>query len=464
MMAVWLLLLFQGLMLFFVGSESRVQIFTQKVEEQGRTVEEVKQFIKVPAVEEAFGTLVLWVVILAAAAFLLMYILQWADMPTASVVVPLFALLTVSTVFQWCRSSKMGFFSHMQFIMLGMVVMVLSACVTRVCCEREMPLVQLVLLGMLLIVGVILFGHTAMCYFRIYVLHQAQADVLTNGSAAFVRLFGIDFMPCELMKLLTVIFAGLGSVQLRNNGSIKKWFSIIALFCVAAVFLSNDLGNLLILMAMIVLIIWMTYGIKIAARWMMLGGVLCVLGYGALRLFRPNGAQLRRITSAGTILADPTANANQRRALLAAIRSGWMGSGLKERFFAVANTAAETDYCYSELLSIFGVGMAVLVVVCLCALAHCGMKREECGGNSALYMLSNGMMMILLLQALIHVGGNLDVFPFTGVTLPFISKGGTSMLCNFCCLGIAVGGKINSQKLMKIRRFRRRKEKAADVF
>ena len=135
-----------------------------------------------------------------------------------------------------------------------------------------------------------------------------------------------------------------------------------------------------------------------------------------------------------------------RLAMFAILKDGFFGghTGFKENTFLLNNRYMYTDFVFCGLIAFFGIGLTFLVVVSLIILIwNCNIKPKECGNNYKHFLYSNIMVIILATQAVIHIGGNLNVLPFTGVILPFLSKGGASTIVAFITLGLALGGLVS---------------------
>jgi len=140
-------------------------------------------------------------------------------------------------------------------------------------------------------------------------------------------------------------------------------------------------------------------------------------------------------------------NTDPRLAMFAILKDGFSGGGhmgFKENTFLLRNNYMYTDFVFCGLIAFFGIFISLLVVVCLIVLIlNCNIKPRECGNNYKHFLYSNIMVIILAAQAVIHIGGNLNVLPFTGVILPFLSKGGASTIVAFITLGLALGGLVS---------------------
>lgn len=146
-------------------------------------------------------------------------------------------------------------------------------------------------------------------------------------------------------------------------------------------------------------------------------------------------------------------NNDTRLAIFAILKDGLLSSpdGFKENTFLLNNRYMYTDFVFCGLIAFFGLPVMILVIGSLFILIlNCRVKPKQCGNNYKHFLYSNIMITILATQALIHIGGNLNVIPFTGVILPFLSRGGASTIVSFCTLGFALGGFISDQFMSNI--------------
>lgn len=389
-------------------------------------------------------------------------ILKTVDIITMPIVTPISILITVGLILQ--RYCSRNVKSDMFYIFLGVGVMTLGILGTKFFCIEEHVFFPKSIKRLVRILSVILFGWTVVA--KVHDLLFKESWVI-NGSTAFVLGNSrFHFMPVELLKLLLIMYVGFNYKRIYSSDDIWKKEFLHGMFVpvIISVLLSNDLGNLLIIFAIVFLAkLIRTNRTKLFSPIVLLKGIfLFIIAYKIMMFlfniayrimmflyifFNKSGHVAKRFSDWRRILIDPMANDNHRRALLSILKNGIWGNNLNERFYVITNSAANTDYCICLIFALFGIGLVVVVLICYLMLMRCGISLNQAGNNQKLYVLSNGMIAILLLQTIVHIGGNLDVIPFTGVTLPFISHGGTSMICNFLCIGIAIGGQATDNVL-----------------
>ena len=242
------------------------------------------------------------------------------------------------------------------------------------------------------------------------------------GARNWLEFWGFSFQPSEIVKVAYVYVgaATLDRLFRRNNLYVFIGFSAI---CVMALALIGDFGTALVFFVCFLVISFMRSGsiatVMLAVTGAGLAGFLAVSA-------RPYIAQ--RFASWGHVWEDIYDKGfQQTRAMSAAAAGGLFGKGagngwLKNIF------AANTDLVFGMICEELGLLMAIMMVLAVILLA-CFAVRSARSGRSAYYGIAAcAAMSILLTQLALNVFGSMDILPFTGVTFPFVSRGGSSML------------------------------------
>ena len=163
--------------------------------------------------------------------------------------------------------------------------------------------------------------------------------------------------------------------------------------------------------------------------------LLCFLLIVAIYLF-PNkfGYILTRLQS----FFDPTSGNNYQseKASEAIISGGFFGKGIGEGTLKNRVPEAHTDYIVSVISEEFGVLFIIILMIIFLLFVYQVFKKLYFEDNNRSKLILVGSMSIILLQALIHIGVNIRLFPTTGMTLPFISYGGSSIVSTSILSGI----------------------------
>ena len=242
------------------------------------------------------------------------------------------------------------------------------------------------------------------------------------GARNWLVIAGVSFQPAEFVKI-AFIFAGAATLErlfARRNLIVFIGFTAI---CLAALALINDFGMAMVFFVAYLVIAYLRSG-DFATIFLSVGGA-GFAGFIALR-FRSHIAA--RFSTWGR--AWEYANAagyQQTRAMAAAASGGLIGAGagngwLKHVF------AADTDLVFAMICEELGliIALAAVGVILIFALFS---ARSAGASRSSFYVIGAcAASAMLVFQMLLNVLGSVDILPFTGVTFPFISKGGSSLI------------------------------------
>ena len=165
---------------------------------------------------------------------------------------------------------------------------------------------------------------------------------------------------------------------------------------------------------------------------------LVLISLIAVIFFFPNkfGYILIRLKS----FFDPTSGNNYQseKASEAIINGGFFGKGIGEGTLKNRIPEAHTDYIVSVISEEFGVLFIILLMIIFLFLVYQVFKELYFENNNQIKLILVGSISIILLQALIHIGVNIRLFPTTGMTLPYISYGGSSIISTSILSGIII--------------------------
>ena len=251
--------------------------------------------------------------------------------------------------------------------------------------------------------------------------------------------------PTEVIKLLWVIFvaAHLAMHQdtLRSKDGSGPWFPFLTWLPLiggigalgALLVLQRDLGMMFILSAILVGLLYLATGHK---RYLMYAiGTVIVAAIPAYAFFE-HGRQ--RFASWLDPFADPTGSGWQ---ILQGL-SGMYAGGLWGAGFGMGNPEripiAESDFIYAVIGEEMGFIGCLLVILFYAILASRGLKLARSQTSSFAMLLVGGLTLVIVGQAFLNIAGVTKLLPLTGITLPFISHGGSSLLTAFICLGLCL--------------------------
>ncbi len=250
----------------------------------------------------------------------------------------------------------------------------------------------------------------------------------TNGALSWVNIGGVSLQPSELVK---VAFIFVGAVTLERLQSVRHLtlYMIFAAVCVVELFLMYDFGAALIFFFTFIVIAFMRSG---DIRTIMLICIGAALGAVLIILFKPYVAA--RFSGYLHIWENmDTTGYQQTRTLIYSASGGLFGLGLGNGKLRTIFAAAE-DLVFGVVCEEFGMIMGFLIPVTFIFVAVATVINSQ-KAKSSFYAISGvAAISLLLFQSMLNIFGVTDLLPLTGVTLPFISKGGSSIICCFCLL------------------------------
>ena len=282
------------------------------------------------------------------------------------------------------------------------------------------------------------------------------SKVTFRGISAWIQIGNIFIQPVEIAKLALVILLAkffsnrhIEIYRIRHLIVSGMYFLIPTLL----VLLQPDLGSALVLVAIWFSIIIFS-GMKL--RHIFLLGIASVFVAGIAWSFLLAPYQKSRITSFVNPYQDPKGAGYQMIQSMIAVGSGGVwGKGLGYGSQSHLNflPEAETDFVFAAFAEEWGfVGVSAMFfsfLVLLARIIWIGMKSSD--SFSRLYTL--GFAAFIFSQAFVHIGMNMGVMPITGITLPFVSYGGSSLVSILAGIGILQNIKIHSRKHIEEREF-----------
>ena len=261
-----------------------------------------------------------------------------------------------------------------------------------------------------------------------------EFNIVIGGSARWLKLGPLPAIhPAEIAKLALVIYLAHWFAK-RGKRVHGFWagtvpFLIIAAPIIALVFKEPDLGTTMVI-TLTAFTMFFVAGANLIHLAVMGGaGVLAMIMVGL------QGYQLERIR----VWQDPWldrlgAGFHTIQGLLALGIGGLFGTGLGESKVFVPN--AFNDFIFAEVGQEFGMVGAVVVIALFLILAYSGVRVALGAPDTFGALLAAGITAWLCLQAFINIGVVVALLPITGITLPFISAGGSSLIISFAAVGI----------------------------
>ena len=243
------------------------------------------------------------------------------------------------------------------------------------------------------------------------------------GARNWIMIGPISFQPSELVKLC-FIFVGASTMDrivTRRNLALFIVYSLVICGCLA---LMNDFGTALIFLAAFLVIAYLRSGNF--ATIALVSSALGVGGITALRFLKPH--VLRRFSSWRHVWEVPLEGGYQQtRAMMCIASGGLLGLGGGNGWLKYV-AASDTDLVFATVSEEWGLIIAVLMVLSVVCLGAFVVRSAPVGRSSFYTIGACAAVAILMTQTILNVMGTVDLLPLTGVTFPFVSNGGSSMI------------------------------------
>lgn len=250
----------------------------------------------------------------------------------------------------------------------------------------------------------------------------------TNGAKNWLTLGSLSVQPSELVKV-AFIFAGAATLEKLQSIRHLTMYIIFSAVCVGELFLMYDFGTALIFFFTFIVIAFMRSG---DVKTLILICVAAALGAVLILMYKPYVAD--RFSTYLHIWEDMNGGGYQQtRTLIYAASGGLFGLGLGSGKLRHVFAASE-DLVFGVVCEEFGMVMAFLIPVTLCVIAVWAVVNAGKAKSTFYTIAGIAAISMMLFQAMLSIFGITDLLPLTGVTLPFISRGGSSMVSCFCLL------------------------------
>ena len=252
--------------------------------------------------------------------------------------------------------------------------------------------------------------------------------VEVKGSKRWIDLFFLPrFQPIELLKpfLIIVISSILCSVR-SSNLYLKYLLSIVLVSIISLLLVMQpDIGQtLLIVFSWAVLIF--TSGINIFILFGL--SIFAFISFAYLIMYVPKFDYIQSRIFSFFNRDTGTHNFQSDKAIESITSGGYFGKGIGEGTLKNRVPEAHTDYIISVISEEFGVVAIMLILLLFLMFIYMVFKKINYEKNDKTKLVLIGCVSLILMQATIHVGVNIRLFPTTGMTLPFLSYGGSSIV------------------------------------
>ena len=309
-------------------------------------------------------------------------------------------------------------------MILGIIAFVLFTVIDVDLVARQWKLLMLV--DLVLLVALVLFGEDD-----------------GTGNSAWIRFAGIGVQPSEIIKVIYIIVAARQMTYLKEYKDINSFFSVVQmaahfmLVFGSIVVVSSDLGSASIILGIFIV---MFFALGVRLYWFAAGGAAVAAAIPLLWNYFLKDYQKKRLIAPYDPSIDPdgwgiTWQTTQSKMTLASGRL----TGVEEGHTPSVFTGKHTDFIFSCVGENLGmIGCIVVILLLMILIIHCvrvGLKS----GRTFDMLVCIGVAAAVTFQTFINIGMNIGITPVIGITLPFFSYGGSSMVTMFAAMGLVSG-------------------------
>tara|TARA_B110000211_G_scaffold182505_1_gene206665 strand:+ start:349 stop:1512 length:1164 start_codon:yes stop_codon:yes gene_type:complete len=300
------------------------------------------------------------------------------------------------------------FFKHLAYIFIGIIILFFFSSLSRKNLFRLSIYLFVISLFFLLLVPII--------------------GTEVKGAKRWLNLFFLPkFQPVELVKPFIIIFLATILSSEKNIHIYYKYFlSFIAI--VPASFLlmiQPDIGQTLLILSSWITLVFIS-GISLLVFLTFFGISLTSLIY--MVFYIPKFAYIKKRIFSFFNPDTGTHGAQAAKSLDGISSGGFFGKGIGEGTLKYKGSESHTDFIISVISEEFGVVIIILILMVFLFFIYRVFKKVYEEENEKIKLILVGSITLILVQTLIHVGVNIRLFPTTGMTLPFLSYGGSSIV------------------------------------
>ena len=300
------------------------------------------------------------------------------------------------------------FFKHLAYISIGMIVLIFFSSLSKEILFKFSIYLFLISLFLLFLVPVL--------------------GIEVKGSKRWLNLFFLPrFQPIELVKPFTIIFiATILCSEKSFNIYLKYLLSFIAIIPTCfLLMIQPDIGQTLLIFLSWATLVFIS-GISLPIILIFLSFSLSSMIY--MVFFIPKFTYIKNRILSFFDSIDGTHNFQSDKAIDAISSGGFFGKGIGEGTLKNRVPEAHTDYIISVISEEFGVVVIVLLLILFLFFIYIVFKKIYSEKDEKIKLVLTGTISLIIFQALIHFGVNIRLFPTTGMTLPFLSYGGSSII------------------------------------
>jgi cell division protein FtsW len=300
------------------------------------------------------------------------------------------------------------FFKHLAYIIIGIFTLIFFSSLSQKNLFKISTLFFFISVFLLILVPII------------------GAEV--KGSKRWLDIFFLPrFQPIEFVKPFTIILlASILSSEKNLNIYYKYFLSLIVIIPISLLLMMQpDIGQTLLIFLSWLTLIFIS-GISLIIFFSFFGisltGLLCIV------FFIPKFEYIKNRIESFFNPSSGTHNFQSEKAIEAITSGGYFGKGIGEGTLKNRVPEAHTDYIISVISEEFGVVVIILLLIIFLFFIYNVFKKIYLEKNEKIKLVLVGSITLILLQTLIHLGVNIRLFPTTGMTLPYLSYGGSSIV------------------------------------
>ncbi len=300
------------------------------------------------------------------------------------------------------------FFKHLIFILLGIITIFFLSSIKQEKLLKFSSIIFIISLISLILVPVI--------------------GIEVKGSKRWIDLYFLPrFQPIELVKPFLIIFISLIlSSEKYSNIYLKYFFTFLITLLVALLLaVQPDIGQTLLVFFSWSILIF-TSGISII--FLLILFLLLIFVFSYLVFFVPKFEYIKNRLVSFFNSETGTNNFQSDKAIDSITSGGFFGKGIGEGTLKNRVPEAHTDYIISVISEEFGVIAIILILLLFLIFIYSVFKKVYFENQEKIKLILVGCISLILMQVMIHIGVNIRLFPTTGMTLPFISYGGSSII------------------------------------
>ena len=300
------------------------------------------------------------------------------------------------------------FLKHLSFVFLAIIIIFVLSSISEDRLFKISPIIFFIALFFLLLVPII--------------------GVEVNSAKRWIDLYFLPrFQPIELVKpFLIILISLILSSEKFKNIYFKYFISFsITLFIALLLAAQPDIGQTLLVFFSWSVLIFIS-GINIT--FLISSALILFLALYFLINFLPKFSYIKNRIISFFNTETGTHNAQSEKAIDSITSGGYFGKGIGEGTLKNRVPEAHTDYIISVISEEFGVIAIILILLMFLIFIYSVFKRIYFENEERIKLALVGCISLILVQAMIHIGVNIRLFPTTGMTLPFISYGGSSII------------------------------------